>query len=898
MIHPTSLQMNWLTWRCRVIRVGRLLGVILLAGVALIALLKISETGTRAAFKLVFNYPGFENPSPVEQVSENRYTIASISSPKISCVLEAASGTDGAKQSLTCQFTFDRRDPISAQILTGEFGLNDLLREFLSPMSRSQLYDDKRPTNYTVTTVNPSATDAAKIHANFHILVRLSTRQNSAETEIQEIDASRSASVADWEIRLKDFYLDQISEGSLIRERNETSVRISAGWNTGLRIVRTPPSSDESAQISRDPILSLVDSVPFNLLVGVTPFALFAVLSRKRATFFQTPIRSLVVTYLIGATAITAIIFYNILAQPLTIVGEANSLQLSILVTFLCGWLWCAAAPVSIAILRYSKGVTPVVSRRAAIAIATAIPPVAFGACILVASTDGSLVEFAIQAGVTITFATLAAVLARNMSFLSAGIALGALSFVGATAYPLVYLIVDTLSVTAFDSVFLVLLQITCGIPVLMLVRHSLLGLPPHLRWLRVTVCVVTVFSTVSVPDLIGDIPALVSDTTEFAPYAALSKWSNIYSFVFLIYLLRELYNHEQDKVPYLRSSPIIFITTSTAIVVSSLDNTKYNWYVIAAQTILPFLVFFLIQHRRSSHADRLGRVNYKTHHRVIRAEVNRRRVSRAVTALLRSSHTLAAEKDTKWSEITEKVAEAESLEGPRPTRSNYLSLTEASLGSNGGATRMENLKAGAFLGFLISIPLAALELTVSALNEKPIDLTSQDTIELLSTIRILFRGVIYGALTGYFYPLLRGSNPVQKFGSMLIVVAITEMVAFSSALNEPDSTLPTGIFRLGTLIIFFLVMGLLWERRITVLANVPWTRLRDFRSLRALGTPATTVIIAGATVLITALAGALIAPLIQQPPISPPAGGGSPQQVQDPGGTAPATSTPTAPSR
>jgi hypothetical protein len=91
-------------------------------------------------------------------------------------------------------------------------------------------------------------------------------------------------------------------------------------------------------------------------------------------------------------------------------------------------------------------------------------------------------------------------------------------------------------------------------------------------------------------------------------------------------------------------------------------------------------------------------------------------------------------------------------------------------------------------------------------------------------------------------------------------------MVAFAHKLADSAASFQTGLIRLGILF-FFLAMGLLWERRLTVLAGVPWLRLRDFRSIRTLVAPVTTVLVAGATVLITTLTTATISSVIETPP-------------------------------
>jgi hypothetical protein len=252
-----------------------------------------------------------------------------------------------------------------------------------------------------------------------------------------------------------------------------------------------------------------------------------------------------------------------------------------------------------------------------------------------------------------------------------------------------------------------------------------------------------------------------------------------------------------------------------------------------------------------------------------MRAEIRRRHVARALTALLRTSRTKTGDGDqTDVPATLRAISELEDVESPRrPTRSDYMTLPVAALGNSGGVTRTDNARAGAIHGFLLSLPIALFELVIAARSDKPLDLPTYDTLTLLLIVIVLFKGVVYGALAGYYYPLLRGGNPIAKFSAMLAVVVTVEMVAFARNLNDSAASLQTGLIRLGILVFFFLAMGLLWERRLTVLAGIPWLRLRNFRSIRALAAPVTTVLIAGATVLITTLTTTAISSVVTPPP-------------------------------
>ncbi len=66
--------------------------------------------------------------------------------------------------------------------------------------------------------------------------------------------------------------------------------------------------------------------------------------------------------------------------------------------------------------------------------------------------------------------------------------------------------------------------------------------------------------------------------------------------------------------------------------------------------------------------------------------------------------------------------------------------------------------------------------------------------------------------------------------------------------------------------------LGLFWEWRTSRTALLRWSQLRDFRSVGALVTPVTTVLVAAATAIATGLGGAAVSAILNSPVDQPPA--------------------------
>lgn len=897
LIDANCTAMDIRKWRSRGARAARTLAVIVLSGLALLTLLVVNNKASKSVYAVLDEM----DTSGPEWAASDRKTrerqARTVVTPfdfdnsraKVSC----AAGLDGSQPKLevdlNCEFIFAESDPLVRGFRTGNITVPDIIDEYFG---KSDIVDG----GYSYSSLDSEVTEG-RDNADVRFVLRARFAypwmvtsppalwlQHPDLTVISPVVARdrHAARAIDWTVRLNSLKLAGFNGGVVVHERDKTSAQVSATSATGMLVTfRTTKDTNPDIRMSiesgayKDPVLTLMTDVPFTILTGVTPFILFALLVRKRNDFFRRRVRPFVLAYLIGAVFVGVLIFLSS-SSPL----DTSSL--------LDGWLWSAAAAVLIAVMRMSKNQPPMTPRCAALLWGLSALVLLSGGFLVMAAGLG-VAQLASQAVLLVACTALAVGLTGSGNLLAIGLPLGVMSLAAAMILPVAAFTYWLLNPLALSSTFSILVQLLCGVPLLMLTRHIMLDIAPQARWLRLFLSVVAALSIVSIPSLVGD-PQSITTTIDPRGFEdPVTKWTDIGRFLLLLLLLSGLREEMRRDIPYKNGSAVLVLATSTAIVVSSLDSSKYNWFVIAAQALLPFLMIFLVKHRLSGRADDLGTVGSIVHSRLVRAEVKRRRISRAITSMLRSLHTKATDQDVKSSDVIKEINALESMEGPRRSRPDYITLTNAALGSNGGVSRTDNLKAGGLLGLLLSIPVAAFEIIVLARTGQPLNFALHDTITLLGISLVLFKGAVYGALAGYYYPLIRGANSVQKFASMLLVVAITELVAFASSLSESNATLLTGAIRLGTLVVFFLAMGLVWERRLAILANIPWIRLRDFRSVRALGTPVTTVIVAGATVLITALASAAVAPIIQPPP-APSENRSQPDQTTTPTGPPPAS--------
>ncbi|MFI6499088.1 hypothetical protein [Nonomuraea typhae] len=133
------------------------------------------------------------------------------------------------------------------------------------------------------------------------------------------------------------------------------------------------------------------------------------------------------------------------------------------------------------------------------------------------------------------------------------------------------------------------------------------------------------------------------------------------------------------------------------------------------------------------------------------------------------------------------------------------------------------------------------------------------DLAHYLFDARYLLTLPAFGFLYGYFYPRVKGTQPMTKVLHVMVAALLTGLSAYIPAFVEPDVSIPDKLRLLaivvGQVALVFIGLGLFWEWRHMHLAGEPWARVRNVRSLRSLAAPLVAVLIAVATAVATSAA-------------------------------------------
>ncbi|MGR6915071.1 hypothetical protein ACU635_12565 [[Actinomadura] parvosata] len=154
---------------------------------------------------------------------------------------------------------------------------------------------------------------------------------------------------------------------------------------------------------------------------------------------------------------------------------------------------------------------------------------------------------------------------------------------------------------------------------------------------------------------------------------------------------------------------------------------------------------------------------------------------------------------------------------------------------------------------------------TVSLLLSLPFALVYgwPEGVDLTSFIfdgRYLITLPAFGFLFGYFYPRVRGTQPMTKALHLTAAALLTELSGYLSTLAEPDigafdKTQVVAIV-VGQVMMVCVGLGLFWEWRIMHLAGEPWARVRNLRSIRSLAAPTLALVLAAGTTAASSAAG------------------------------------------
>jgi hypothetical protein len=273
-----------------------------------------------------------------------------------------------------------------------------------------------------------------------------------------------------------------------------------------------------------------------------------------------------------------------------------------------------------------------------------------------------------------------------------------------------------------------------------------------------------------------------------------------------------------------------------------------------------------LLPRSRVPRAMELGAIDRAEHSENMAYEIRRRLLRASESDYLRTAREKLASGDLSARTFRNGFSRFRSPGPPAQT------AVERALGSPAGATPWRNGVTAGLLGLLLAIPTAVLldpgmaNLHVLEASLSFVGLTSQ-----FDTAVLVFRWAVVAFVYGYFYPLLPGRTAVVKAVGItlaILVPRLTDLLIYS----PPESgglVIPT-LIATAQCLTFGLSLGLLWEMRLARLADVPWTRVRNIRSLKAVAVPLTTVSVAAAVAAATTLTNYAMAPITIAPKPTP----------------------------
>ncbi|MFI6323840.1 hypothetical protein ACIBG8_40380 [Nonomuraea sp. NPDC050556] len=244
-------------------------------------------------------------------------------------------------------------------------------------------------------------------------------------------------------------------------------------------------------------------------------------------------------------------------------------------------------------------------------------------------------------------------------------------------------------------------------------------------------------------------------------------------------------------------------------------------------------------------HAAHVEPATPEEHRDLVRSALHRRLLRSSEQELYRVSRTRLATGELSLEDFDrQRSAIAQDLEA------DGAHHPETAFATAGACSPWHNGFHAFVISLLLSLPFAF----VYGLPE------GKDLFTVVYNSRYLFTLAAYGFLFGFYYPRIRGTQPMTKALYLMAAVLVTELSAYVAALVDPDLS---GLDKMvvvaivtGQVALVCVGLGLYWEWRLMHLAGEPWGRVRNVRSVRSLATPLLAVVIAAGTTAATSAAG------------------------------------------
>ncbi|MER6578891.1 hypothetical protein [Nonomuraea sp. NPDC001023] len=230
-------------------------------------------------------------------------------------------------------------------------------------------------------------------------------------------------------------------------------------------------------------------------------------------------------------------------------------------------------------------------------------------------------------------------------------------------------------------------------------------------------------------------------------------------------------------------------------------------------------------------------------HRQFVRAALHRRLLLLAEQELYRAGRTRLAA-DMSMAEFDQR---RQSLESALREHGRH---PETAFATAAGCTPWHNGVSAFTVSLLLSLPFALVYG-----RPEGADLTS-----FLFDGRYLLTLPAFGFLFGYFYPCVRGTQPMTKALHLAVAALLTSLAGYLSTLVEPDigalDKAQVVAIVVGQVMMVCVGLGLFWEWRIMHLAGEPWARVRNLRSVRSLAAPTLALALAVGTTAASSAAG------------------------------------------
>ncbi|MFI7491781.1 hypothetical protein ACIBXA_25720 [Micromonospora echinaurantiaca] len=299
-------------------------------------------------------------------------------------------------------------------------------------------------------------------------------------------------------------------------------------------------------------------------------------------------------------------------------------------------------------------------------------------------------------------------------------------------------------------------------------------------------------------------------------------------------------------------------------------DLVQFNALAVAALLASWWL---LLPRRRGPAAVARAAVGPAAHTALVKAEMRRRLMELSAHDVYRSARALLRDGSVGIREYERRQHRIDQAAAARGRTVAGLPVSDA-LATAGGRPPADG--AVAAVGYATPLVVLVVGYEVWALLVAEPGLFLERPVWQVAVVVIhILRWFAYAAVYGYFYALIRGRTPVAKAMALVLLVLPAELLTVLSSVSprtdwagETSITTAGELFlalaiRAGQVVVFCVVLGLAWERRLAALAGYRWDRLRNIRSVRALATPAGTVLVAVATALGTAVASTAVAALL-----------------------------------